>query len=198
MNNLLLLTLIAIDLILIGLVSIALRRRQSPDVLAVLREIDQEHRLLKDLRMSIKDELDSKQAEMKQLYEKVTVIATDAEMELKSGASFVTKEIETVLSEARQQLNEPLELIAKQRTRLSTLLQKSQEERQILQKSLARAEQLSRFFDKRIPYEEVLAEIEDKKYSDARFLLSKGLKPSQVASELGLPESDVMLIASMT
>jgi hypothetical protein len=142
--------------------------------------------------------MDQKQAEMKQIYEKVTVIATDAEMELKAGSSFVTKEVEAVLEEARQHLEGPLDLIAKHRTRLSALVQKSQEERQILQKSVARAEQLSRFFDKRIPYEEVLAEIEDKKYSDARFLLSKGLKPSQVASELGLPESDVQLIASMT
>lgn len=198
MSNLLLVSLIAIDLVLIGLVAMALRRRQSPDMISVLREMDQEHRLLKELRSSIKDDLENKQAEMKQIYEKVTLIATDAEMELKSGANFLTKEIESALAEARQELKEPLELIAKQRTRLSALLQKSQEERQILQKSLSRAEQLSRFFDKKIPYEEVLAEIEDKKYSDARFLLSKGLKPSQVASELGLPESEVTLIAAMT
>ncbi len=197
MSNLLLIALIGMDFFLLGLVLIALRRRQSPDLLGILKEMDQEQRVLKELRDSIRDDLDQKMVEVKRIYEKVTVIATDAEMELKSSSDFVSKEVAAVLEEARRELEAPLEEIASQRTRLSALLQKSKQERQILQKSMARAEKLSRFFDRRIPYQEVLEEIEDKKYSDARFLLSKGLSAQQVASELNLPETDVQLIASM-
>lgn len=197
MNNLLLIVLIGIDLILVGLVFIALRRRQTPDLLGLLKEIDQEQRVLRELRDSIRDELEGKHGEMKRIYDKVTVLATDAEMELKASSEFVGKEVGQVLEDARKQLEAPLEDLAKHRTRLSSLLQKSLQERQLLQKSMARAEKLSRFFDKRIPYQEVLEEIEDKKYMDARFLLSKGLSPQQVAKELSLPESDVQLIAGM-
>lgn len=197
MNNALLILLIAIDLILVGLVFIALRKRQSPDLLGLLKEMDQEQRVLKELRNSIKDELETRHSEMKRIYDRVTVVASDAEMELKSSGDFVGKEVAHVLEEARKQLEAPLEELAEQRTRLSALLQKSQQERLILQKSTARAEKLSRFFDKRIPYQEVLEEIEDKKYIDARFLLSKGLSPQEVAAELSLPESDIQLIASM-
>jgi hypothetical protein len=197
MSNLLLVMLIAIDLILIGLVFIALRRRQAPDILHVIREMDQEQRLLKEMRDSVKEELEQKHADMKQLYERVAAMATDAEIELKNSGSIVSQEVATVLAEAQRHMEEPLKLMTRHRTRLSALIQKSQEERQILQKSMARAEKLARFFDKRIPYQEVLDEIEDKKYSDARFLLSKGLSPEQVARELGLPASEVQMIASM-
>ena len=197
MSNLLLIALIGMDMFLLGLVMVALRRRQSPDLLGILKEMDQEQRVLRELRDSIRDDLDHKMGEVKRIYEKVTVLASDAEMELKSSGDFVSKEVAAVLEEARKELEAPLEEIGNQRTRLSALLQKSKEERQILQKSVARAEKLSRFFDRRIPYQEVLEEIEDKKYIDARFLLSKGLSPQQVASELNLPETDVQLIASM-
>jgi DNA-directed RNA polymerase specialized sigma subunit len=134
---------------------------------------------------------------MRSIYEKVTRIATETELGLKSTGTVLAQEVATVVGDVTKQIQEPLNKAEKQRTLLSSMIQKSREERQILQKSIARAEQLAKFFDKKIPYEEVLEAIEDKKYLDARFLLSKGLSSAQVAAELGLPESDVSLIASV-
>ncbi|HET9241425.1 MAG TPA: hypothetical protein VFO10_29430 [Oligoflexus sp.] len=197
MNTILLVILIAMDLILVGAVMMAFRRRNQAEPIELLREIHEEQRLLKELRDSVRDELVSRHADMKNLYEKVATMATETEIGLKSSGSLLAHEVASVVADVTQQIQEPLAKAQKQRTVLSSVIQKSREERQILQKAIARAEQLARFFDKKIPYQEVLAEIEDKKYVDARFLLSKGLSTAQVAAELGMPESDVNLIASM-
>jgi hypothetical protein len=198
MNQLLLSFLIAVDCALIALVLVALRRRK-PDQssITLLREVDHEHRLLKELRDSVRDELQQKHAEMKILYEKVSMMATETEMELRSGGQSLSHELEAVLTEARSRLEEDLEQVDKRRTHLSALLKKAKEERQLLQKALQRGERLAQFFDGRVPYQEVLDDIEDKKYVDARQLLAKGLAPLQVAKELGLAESEVQLIATM-
>ncbi len=199
MSQSLLAVLIAIDFLLIALVLFALRKRPSAQIsVELLREIDHENRLLKEMRSTISEDLEKKYQDMKILYERVTALATEADVELKSSSSIVGQEVANVMEEARLKMEEPLQLLTKQRTRLSALIQKSQQERQFLQKAISRAEKLAKFFDQQIPYEELLEEIKDKKYTDARFMLAKGLSTQQIARELGLPESEVNLIASMT
>ena len=191
--------LIAVDLVLIGLVFIALRKKpqQAVDQLQMLRDIDREHRLLKELREAVREDLAQKHAEMKALYERVALIATEADMDLKSSAEIMSHELDGVLDEARGKLEVFLADVDKRRSSLSTLVRKAQEERQLLQKALQRGDKLTKFFSTHVPYEDVLEEIEDKKYIDARQLLAKGMQPQQVARELGLGEAEVQLIASM-
>ena len=78
---------------------------------------------------------------------------------------------------------------------MDSILRRVEEEKATLQRLVARSEKLCQFFDERIPYEEVLAEIEDKKYADARALLARGKSARAVAQELGLSESEVRLVA---
>lgn len=198
MNQTLLALLIAVDVLLIGLVLLALRKKQeTPASVGMLREIDHEHRLIKEMREAVREDLLQKHAEMKMLYEKVATIATETDMELKSGAHSLAQEMEHVLQDARSRLDEYLTQIDKRRTGFSSLLKKAQEERQLLQKALSRGEKLTKFFDSTVPYQDVLEELEDKKYVDARHMLARGLEPAQIARELGLAESEVQLIASM-
>ncbi len=198
MNQMLLALLIGVDFVLIGLVLLALRRKQEtgPSV-SILRELDHEHRLIKEMREAVREDLLQKHSEMKLLYEKVAIIATETDMELKSGANSLAQEMEQVLQDARTRLDEYLGQIDKRRTGFSSLLKKAQEERQLLQKALSRGEKLTKFFDSTVPYQEVLEELEDKKYVDARHMLSRGIPAAQVARELGLQDAEVQLIASM-
>ncbi len=198
MNSTLLALLIGVDAVLIGLVLLALKKRQeTPATLEMLRELDHEHRLIKEMRDAVREDLQQKHAEMKLLYEKVAMIATETDMELKSGVQSLQSEIEALLGEARHRLEESIQQIDKRRTGFSSLLKKAGEERQLLQKALTRGEKLTKFFDSSVPYQDVLEELEDKKYVDARHMLSRGIAPAQVARELGLAESEVQLIASM-
>ncbi len=198
MSSSLLVILILVDLVLIGLVVMALRRKkETPAQVNMLRELDNEHRLIKEMREAVREDLAQRHAEMKVLYEKVAMIATETDVELKSGAQSLQVELEHILADARDRLDTYLEEIDKRRTGLSVLVKKAAEERLLLQKALSRGEKLTKFFDTTVPYQDVLEEIEDKKYVDARHMLAKGVKPAQVARELGLQEAEVQLIASM-
>ena len=198
MDTTLLTLLIAVDFLLIGLVLLALRRKkETPATMNILREMDQEHRLIKEMREAVREDLAQKHSEMKALYEKVAMIATETDMELKSGAHSLQSEMEHVMSDARLRLDNYLDQIDKRRTGLSALLKKVSDERLLLQKALSRGDKLTKFFDSTVPYQDVLEELEDKKYVDARDMLARGLQPAQVARELGLQEAEIQLIASM-
>jgi len=81
---------------------------------------------------------------------------------------------------------------------VESLLKKVEAEQIILQKVVLRVEKIAQLFDKKMPYEEVLSELEDKKYTDARYLRSKGMNPTQVARDLGMSESEVRLVAGLS
>ena len=125
-------------------------------------------------------------------------LATEAEQEVKTGGLTLAHEMEQVAAQLSGQFEEPLRELGKRQTYLEALLRRIDSEKLSLQKLLARGEKICRFFDNRVPYEEVLAELEDKKYADARSLLARGKAPAQIASELGMSETEVRLVAGLT
>ena len=105
--------------------------------------------------------------------------------------------MDAVVTQLTSRFESPLRDLAKRKVGLESLLQQAEREKEILQKLLARGEKICRFFDERVPYEDVLHEIEDKKYADARKLLARGHAPHRVANELGMSESEVRLVAGL-
>ena len=121
----------------------------------------------------------------------------DIDMEMKNGSEAISGEVGRVLDQVAERIQEPMKNITKKQAALESLLKKVERERLILKKALGRGEVLARFFNQNLPYEEVLREISDKKYLDARQLLSMGMSSNEVAKELDLPESEVALLVSI-
>jgi hypothetical protein len=196
MTPFLLISLIFIDLLLIGLV-LRLSRKQVAN-LEILNDMTEERRLLTDLRQSVRDELASASLKAKETLERAARLAAEAELEVRSGGQSISKEVEAAIAAASQELSGPLQEFGRKQAGVETLLRRLETEKTVLLKLLARGEKLCQFFDERVPYEEVLAEIEDKKYADARALLARGKSPKSVAQELGLSESEVRLVAGLS
>lgn len=195
MTSLFLVTLIVLDLVLFGAV-IWLSRRQDAQVELAL-ELTEERRLLTELRHSIQEELEAAQSKARETLDKATRLAAEAELEVKSGGAAIAHEMDAVVTQLTSRFESPLRDLAKRKVGLESLLQQAEREKEILQKLLARGEKICRFFDERVPYEDVLHEIEDKKYADARKLLARGHAPHRVANELGMSESEVRLVAGL-
>ncbi|MCX6108761.1 MAG: hypothetical protein NTZ90_04050 [Proteobacteria bacterium] len=193
MTMILLAALILLDLGLIVVVA-RLSQRQGNSQL----ELAEERQLLGELRSSVKEELEAAQAKARATLDKAMRLATEAEQEVKTGGLTLAHEMEQVAAQLSGQFEEPLRELGKRQTYLEALLRRIDGEKVSLQKLLARGEKICRFFDNRVPYEEVLAEIEDKKYADARSLLARGKAPAQIASELGMSETEVRLVAGLT
>jgi hypothetical protein len=182
MTPLLLVMLIVLDLALLGAV-IWLSRRQDAQV-ELAMELTEERRLLTELRQSIHEELEAAQSKARATLDK-------------AGGQTIAREMDAVATQLTARFEAPLKELGKRKAGLEALLQKAEREKTVLQKVVARGEKICRFFDERVPYEDVLHEIEDKKYADARKLLARGHAPAAVAVELGMSESEVRLVAGL-
>lgn len=193
MTAFLLVSLIIIDFGLIALIW-HLSRKQGSN-LDVLSDMAEERQMLLDLRQTVREELETAHRKARETLEKAARLAAEAEQEIKCGGQTISKEVESAIAAATEDLREPLLEFGRKQAGMETLLRRAEGEKTVLLKLIARGEKLCQFFDERVPYEEVLAEIKDKKYMDARALLARGKSPSLVAQELGLSESEVRLVA---
>ena len=78
MVTLLLIFVIVMDLLLIGLVYFMSKQKFNP--VELLKEINNERRLLKEMREGIQIEIDGKYQKIESLYKKINAIAAEAEL----------------------------------------------------------------------------------------------------------------------
>ena len=160
--------------------------------------LHEERKIVNQIRHALKDEIGSAQAKFRETLDKVTKLASEAEQEVASGREVLARAAEEVAQELSVQLEGPALELKKRQASLEVLLKKVGSERALMQKSLERGEKICKFFDQKVPYEEVLREIQDKKYDDARQLLAQGMKANQVAKEVGLSDVEVSLLLSVS
>jgi signal transduction histidine kinase len=196
MTTFLLAALTLLDLGLLAAVFF-LNRRQEAHI-ELVEELTEERRLLTELRASVHEELEAAHGKSREALERVTRIAAEAEHEVKTGGNTIAQEMENVVSQLTGRFETPLKELANKQAYVETLLRRVDKEKLVMQKLIQRGEKICRFFDERVPYEEVLEEIEDKKYADARSLLAKGEAPSVIARELGMSESEVRLVSGLS
>jgi hypothetical protein len=196
MTTFLLISLILLDVGLLAAVFL-LNRKQDAHM-EMVEELTEERRLLGELRSNVTEELEAAQFKARETLDKAMRLATEAEMEVKSGGKTIASEMESVVTDLADKFEKPLKEIATRQAYLETLLRKVDDEKAVMQKLIARGEKICRFFDSRVSFEEVMEEIEDKKYSDARSMLARGKSPTAVAKELGLSESEVRLVAGLS
>lgn len=195
MTTILLTLLIMLDVALLAAVFF-LNRRQGAH-LELVEELTEERRLLTELRTSVQEELEAAHGKARETLDKATRLAAEAELEVKSGGQTIAQEMGAVAEQLTARFEEPLKELTRKQSYLETLLRRVDQEKTVLAKLIARGEKICKFFDERVPYREVLEEIEDKKYADARSLLAKGKAPNAVALELGMSESEVRLVAGL-
>lgn len=196
MSIVLISVLIFVDLLLLAVIY-QLSKKRPVDGL-VLREVADERAMLDELRKSIEEELQSARRESQMRLEKVSKIAAEVEQDLKSSTQTIAGQVEEIANEITDKLNEPIKKLAKKQMSIESLLTKVELQKESLSKMLDRGEKLCKFFNNNISYEEILEEIEDKKYSDALQLMAKGMTPEKVAVEVGITQSEAKLLAGIS
>jgi type I site-specific restriction-modification system R (restriction) subunit len=173
-----------------------LSRKQSEHHL-ILKEMSEERSLLTDLRQSIRDELSAAQNQVRSMKQQVQVLATEAEQEVQNGVTQITSATGDIIAELSTRFDTPMEQLNEKQHYIEHLIQRLQTERKQLIKTIEKAQALAQVFRDGVRAEDILEEIEDKKYTDVQKLLAKGLPSKQVATQLGLPEQEVRVIASI-
>ncbi len=163
----------------------------------LMSEMTEERALLNDLRSSIRNDLSVAQSQVRAMKEQVQVLATEAELEVKNGTEAIAREVEGIVAQLSTKLEQPLNEITTKQHYVERLLQRIQGERKAFSRVTERANELARFFQEGIPFDEVIKELEDKKFSDIRAMVTQGVSPAKVAKELGVSEQEVRLIAGL-
>lgn len=195
MSSIILGILVMLDLVLLGIVYVLGKRQVQP--LEIMQDLTEDRRMLKELRQVVKEELEDGLARMRAMLERVNTLAAEVEIEIKSSRTSMNKEMEEVLGQFSNNVEKIVGQITRKQSSLEKISRMAEQQTLLLSKSLERGEKMTQFFNNRLPYEEVLEEIQDKKYADARELLSKGMMPQEVARYLNMPESEVSLIAAV-
>ncbi len=195
MTTALLFILLLLDMGLMAAVFFLNRRQDAHGEL--MEELTEERRLLTELRSAVQEELEAAQGKARETLDKAMKLATEAEQEVKSGGQTIAQDLEATITQLTGRFEEPLKEMSRKQGYLESLLKRVEQEKAVLQKLIGRGEKICKFFDERVSYEQVIDEIEDKKYSDARSLLARGKTPASVANELGMSESEVRLVGGL-
>ena len=187
--------LVIVDLLLLGAI-IYINRRQVGQF-DFIQSLNEERRLLEEMKRSVQEELDITGKKSRDAIDRVTKLAMEAEQEVKNGRESLSAELESLIHNLAEKLDQPLRELTLKQAAVEGMMHRLEKQREQLQKVVTRGERICRFFDKNTPYEEVLEEIEDKKYADARSLLAQGVPSTRVAAELGMSEAEVRLVAQL-
>jgi len=180
------------DLVLI-VAFFRLQRRQFANQ-SIIRELMEERSLLANLRDNVRNELGAAQSQARTIRDQVQVLATEAEQEVKRGIQQITEETQTIINGIADKLEKPfLELTNKQHF-LVKLAKDAETQRELLSRVVTRAEYAAKLLQSAEKWEDIVEELESRRFKDIRAMLAKGLTAEKIASELGVSENEVRLI----
>jgi hypothetical protein len=171
--------------------------KRQDNRLETLEAIAEEKRMISEMLDNLRYEVKISKQEMEMTLENVKLVAAELDHEIKNYQNSIGQDVLKIESEIRDMLEKPIHEIAQKQIQLKKMYSKIERQKEVILKVINKGEKICQFMDDRISYEELLVEINDKKYSDARALLAKGRSPKEVALDLGLSESEVKLVAGL-
>ncbi len=174
----------------------ALYKRRE-DTEHILDEIVLAQRSLSEARAGVESELHAIEARTKDTLKKVNQAAHDVELEIKNSKETLSASIEDVLKVMAEQIEKPLHVLARKENSLEVVLRKVEREREALLQIVSRAQNLALFFNEKIPYKDLIKDIEYKKYEDARKMLAQGFSRERIERDLCLSSGELDLICGM-
>jgi DNA-binding NarL/FixJ family response regulator len=180
------------DLILV-VAFLRLQKRQF-DNQNVIRELTEERSLLADLRDSVRNELMAAQSQARAIRDQVQVLATEAEQEVKRGVEQITRETESIVSNIGGKLEKPFQELTNKQHFLMKLAKDAESQRELLSRVVTRAEHAAKLLQSAEKWEDIVEELESRRYHDIRAMLAKGLSTEKIAKELGVSENEVRVV----
>jgi hypothetical protein len=180
------------DVILVA-AFLRLQKRQF-DNQNVIRELTEERSLLADLRDSVRNELMAAQSQARATRDQVQVLATEAEQEVKRGVEQITREAESIVSNIAGKLEKPFQELTNKQHFLMKLAKDAESQRELLSRVVTRAEHAAKLLQSAEKWEDIVEELESRRYHDIRAMLAKGLSTEKISKELGVSENEVRVV----
>jgi hypothetical protein len=192
-SNILLGVLVAMDVVLLAVVWVMARRRDGTQS-GIIEELAEERRLLAEQQRAVQDDLEMMQEKARSITDRITQLAVEVEQEVRSGRDSLSAELDKIAATVATRFDGPLREMGQRQAGIENLFKMMDAKKEVLQRLIGRGEQIGRIFDKSVPYEQVMHDIQERKYSDARALMARGFSLKKIAQELSLTESETRLV----
>lgn len=196
MLEILVLLLVLVDVFLLW--SVFKSKRNPDNALEALNAIAEEKKLISEMLDNLRYEIKTGRQDMSETLDSVKLVAAELDHEIKDYQTTICQDVQRIESDIRNMLEKPILEVSQKQIQLKKMYSKIERQKEVMLKVINKGEKICHFLDDKIPYEELLAEINDKKYTDARALLASGRSPKEVAIDLGLSESEVRLVAGLS
>ena len=187
------LAVLAVADVILVVAFLRLQKRQF-DNQNVIRELTEERSLLADLRDSVRNELMAAQSQARATRDQVQVLATEAEQEVKRGVEQITREAEGIVSNIAGKLEKPFQELTNKQHFLMKLAKDAESQRELLSRVVTRAEHAAKLLQSAEKWEDIVEELESRRYHDIRAMLAKGLSAEKISKELGVSENEVRVV----
>jgi HPt (histidine-containing phosphotransfer) domain-containing protein len=196
MSTIVLAAIIGVDILLVFGMLVLLKNQRGTDL--AISDLTAEREMIAGLQTSIRHDISKTSNEQKSMMTRLSKIAAEIEQEVSSQKSGIGDNLDQITSELAQEFEKPLRELTKKQNALANLYKKIKAERAEIERTAEKAAQLIKFFNEKVPYDEILCELEDKKYMDARRLLAKGVSAKEVSTRLGLPLAELEVMNHIT
>lgn len=161
----------------------------------IVRELTEERTMLLELRAEIRAELSDAQIQVRSMKEQMQVLATEAEQEIRHGLVGISSEVDKVVASVSHKLDGPMKALDEKQRYIAQLAKDAKQERDILARLVARSENVARLLQAGGSWEDVVDDIQARRYADIRAMLARGLSADSIASELGVSEQEVRIVS---
>lgn len=185
--------LVAADLVLI-VAFFRLQKRQLANQ-EIVRELTEERSMLSDLRNQIRSELLSTQSQVRALKDQVQVLATEAEQEVRQGLGEITREVDAIIGTISQKLDAPMQALSEKQHFVAQLSRDVKKERELLSRLVARSENVAKLLQAGGSWEDVVDQLQARRYADIRAMLARGMQAERIARELDVSEQEVRIVS---
>jgi DNA-binding NarL/FixJ family response regulator len=134
------------------------------------------------------------QSQARAIRDQVQVLATEAEQEVKRGVEQITREAEGIVSNIGGKLEKPFQELTNKQHFLMKLSKDAESQRELLSRVVTRAEHAAKLLQSAEKWEDIVEELESRRYHDIRAMLAKGLSTEKIAKELGVSENEVRVV----
>lgn len=196
MTTFLLVLLTGLDLVIVGIILTSFRKSHGTQ--EVLEDLTEERRAIMEIKNDFTKETLNMREENKKQYDQIVQAAAEFERETHMSKTTISSHLQEIIDDFTKKLEPPIIEITKKHHLLESTLKKADLEKNRLISSIKKAEKICRFFQNEIPYQELLKDIEFKKYEDARKLITQGYSSDKIARELDINTSEVELIKGMS
>lgn len=160
----------------------------------LLADIHIERQEIMKIRQEIMDEISSTKNQLNQQFEKIKQFSSELDADVQDAPQNLKKILQESQKSFLIECDKPLQKLTQKQLEIEGTIRKIQKERKKIQSSIEHGEVIIQSLHNNRSWDDVINDIQNKKYDNARSLLAQGMPQSDVMMDLGLSHTEIQLL----